>query len=46
MNLLFCSGETWDLEKCEMGNEKLVKWCSVHANFSRYCVYLLSYFRR
>ena len=44
MNVLYYS-ETWDLEKCEMENEKLGKWYSVHANCSQFCVYFSSYFR-
>ena len=31
--------ETWDFEKCEMENEKLEKWYSVHANYSQFRVY-------
>ena len=29
MNVLYCS-ETWDLETCEMENDKLERWNSLH----------------
>ena len=35
MIVLYCS-ETWDLKKCEIENEKLGKWYSVHANSSQF----------
>ena len=45
MNVLYCS-ETYDIEICELGNEKWGRWPSLNANCGQLCVYLLSYFSR
>ena len=38
--------ETYDLEICELENEKWGRWHSLNVNCSQLCVYFLSYFSR
>ena len=45
MNVLYCS-ETYDLDKCELENEKWGRWHSLNANSSQLCAYFLSCFIR